>query len=187
MARKLIMTLIALAMMPAVALPLEIAGKTLPDEFKAGQENLILNGGGLRTKWFMNIYAAGLYVKSKSGDAQQLIDADEPMAIKIIAISDMMTRDKLVAALLKGYKNYTGGNLAPLQERIDRFIQAHTGVIKPDDVYEYVYIPGKGINIYKNGSYKITLEGLDYKKATFGIWLGKKPALESLKQGMLGK
>ena len=32
-----------------------------------------------------------------------------------------------------------------------------------------------------------TIRGLDFKKALFAIWLGEKPADNSLKQGMLGK
>ena len=187
MIQKLLALLITLALVPSGAMSLEIAGKTLPDEFKAGQETLILNGAGLRTKYFMNIYAAGLYVKTKSTDPEQLINADDPMALKIIVISSLLTKDHLVTALLKGYKKFTGGNLAPLQERIDQFIEAHTGEIKPDDVYEYIYIPEQGISMYKNGTFAITIKGLDYKKATFGIWLGKKPVLENLKKGLLGK
>ena len=34
---------------------------------------------------------------------------------------------------------------------------------------------------------KGTIEGLDFKKALFGIWLGNKPADDDLKAGMLGK
>jgi len=32
-----------------------------------------------------------------------------------------------------------------------------------------------------------TVKGLDFKKALFAIWLGKKPADSGLKDGMLGK
>jgi hypothetical protein len=31
------------------------------------------------------------------------------------------------------------------------------------------------------------IQGLDFKKALFGIWLGKKPAQNDLKALMLGK
>ncbi len=186
MARRLLLVIIAISMVPVAAPALEISEKNLPDEFPAGEEKLILNGAGLRTKWFMDIYAAGLYVKTKSKDPEKLVNADEPMAIKIIVIPSMLSKQKLVDSLLDGYEKFTDGNLAPIQERMDKFIGAHTGEIKPDDVYEYVYIPGKGTSVSKNGTLGITIEGLDYKKATFAIWLGKKPALESLKQGLLG-
>lgn len=41
--------------------------------------------------------------------------------------------------------------------------------------------------VYKNGTKKGSIDGLDFKKALFGIWLCNKPADEDLKEGMLGK
>ena len=187
MLQKLIMVLIAVCFIPASAMATDIAGKTFSDEVTLEQDKLVLNGGGLRTKWFMKIYAGGLYLKAKAQDAKQIVDADEPMLIKIIVISGLMTNEKLVTALKDGYTNYTGGNLAPIQERMDQFFAAHTGEIKPDDVYEYFYVPGKGTSMAKNGKNHITIEGLDFKKATFAIWLGEIPAQASLKEEMLGK
>ena len=32
----------------------------------------------------------------------------------------------------------------------------------------------KAFSVYKNGVKKGTIEGLDFKKALFGIWLGNK-------------
>ncbi len=40
---------------------------------------------------------------------------------------------------------------------------------------------------YKNGVKKGTIEGHDFKKALFGIWLGDNPADSGLKTGLLGK
>ena len=57
----------------------------------------------------------------------------------------------------------------------------------PADVYDFVYVPGKGVEIYKNGQMASTIQGLEFKKALFGIWLCNKPAQESLKEEMLGK
>jgi hypothetical protein len=187
MLQKLLMIFVALSLIPAAATALEIEGKIFPDEFPAGQDTLTLNGGGVRTKLFMDIYACALYLKTKSHDPKQILEADEPMAIRMIVISGLMNQKKLVSALTEGYEKNTGDQLASIQERVDRFIQAHTGEINPDDMYEYVYVPGQGTSMYKNGTKGITIEGLDFKKATFAIWLGKKPALESLKQGLLGK
>ena len=42
-------------------------------------------------------------------------------------------------------------------------------------------------HVYKNGAKKGSIDGHDFKKALFGIWLGKKPADDDLKEGMLGK
>ena len=49
-------------------------------------------------------------------------------------------------------------------------------------------VPGKGMEIFKNGSLKKTIDGgMDFKKAVFAIWLGEDPVQKPLKNGMLGK
>ena len=39
---------------------------------------------------------------------------------------------------------------------------------------------------YKNGKKRGVIEGLAFKQALFGIWLGGVPADDSLKEEMLG-
>jgi hypothetical protein len=48
-------------------------------------------------------------------------------------------------------------------------------------------VPDEGVVVYKNGSKKGSIDGYDFKRALFGIWLGDKPADDDLKAGMLGK
>ena len=49
------------------------------------------------------------------------------------------------------------------------------------------YEPGKGVSVIRNGTVKVTVEGLDFKKALFGIWLSDDPIQDSLKEEMLGE
>jgi hypothetical protein len=44
-----------------------------------------------------------------------------------------------------------------------------------------------GVVVYKNKKELGTIQGLNFKKALFGIWLGKDPADSKLKKAMLGK
>jgi hypothetical protein len=47
---------------------------------------------------------------------------------------------------------------------------------------------GKGLIVYKNGIYTVTIEcGLSFKRALFGIWISDRPVQENLKHGMLGR
>ena len=39
--------------------------------------------------------------------------------------------------------------------------------------------------VYKNGKEVGVVEGLDFKKALFAIWLGEDPADDDLKEAML--
>lgn len=50
-----------------------------------------------------------------------------------------------------------------------------------------VYVPGRGLEVYKNDKLETTIENPKFKKALFGIWLGEDPAQSSLKEGMMGE
>jgi hypothetical protein len=58
-----------------------LAGVTLPDTEQVGGAKLVLNGLGLRTKFFIKVYVAGLYVEQKSSDPRAIIAADAPKRI----------------------------------------------------------------------------------------------------------
>ncbi len=62
---------------------MEIGGVQMPDTLKLDGENLVLNGAGLRTKFFFKIYAGGLYLPRPSADATAVIGADEPMLVRM--------------------------------------------------------------------------------------------------------
>lgn len=185
--KKILVVMLVLLMSVSAASALEVGGKNLPDTLTAGKDKLILNGAGIRVKWFMDIYSCGLYLSSKNSDAQKVMDVDEPMAIKMIVISGLMTEAKMEAALRDGFEKATGGNLGPIQARIEKYIAGHKGEIKQDDVFDVVYVPGEGVNLFKNGRLRTTIKGLDFKKPLFGIWLGEEPADDDLKEAMLGK
>lgn len=171
--------------MPAQAK--EIGGVNLPDALPAGQTLLILNGAGLRTKMFIKVYAGGLYTVKKETDAKKIIDADEPMAIRMHFIYNGVSHEKLIDAWNEGFASATGGNLAPVRERADKFNSFFTEEAKKGDIYDIIYTPAEGVSLIIKGKPKGTIKGLDFKKVLFAVWLGDKPADGSLKQGMLGK
>jgi hypothetical protein len=59
--------------------------------------------------------------------------------------------------------------------------------IQTSDVYDLVYQPAIGCTLIKNNRTIVTVKGLDFKKALYGIWLGSEPAQEDLKLKMLGR
>ncbi|MBW2637849.1 MAG: chalcone isomerase family protein [Deltaproteobacteria bacterium] len=185
--KKLLMSLLVFFMMVSLCGAAEVAGVSVSDSIKAGQDSLLLNGAGVRTKFFMDLYVGCLYVKEKGMDAGQIVAADAPMAIKMQIISGLITSDKMEKTTREGFVNATGGNTAPIQNEIDTFIAVFNEKIEKGDVYDLIYVPGKGVETYKNGTYASITKGLDFKKALFGIWLGDKPAQKSLKKEMLGQ
>jgi len=55
-----------------------------------------------------------------------------------------------------------------------------------NNVFDITYQPGVGVVAFKDGKELGTIKGMEFKKALFGIWLGKKPADDDLKENMLG-
>ena len=160
------------------------AGVSFLSDMYLGGEKLTLNGGGLREKYYIDLYVAGLYIKAKTKDAGKIINGDEPMAISIKLVSNSVTREKFTESVIEGFKNASNGNAT--KEEINKFTGAFTNAFKKGDQINLKYTPGKGVAIEKNGTQLKVIAGLEFKKALFSIWLGKIPADASLKSGMLG-
>ena len=109
------------------------------------------------------------------------------MAIRLHIISSRVTSKKMEDATREGFVKATDGKIEPIKDQIERFISVFKDKINKNDIYDLIYIPGKGIKVYKNKKYNALTEGLAFKKALFGIWLCDDPVQKSLKQEMLGK
>lgn len=186
--RILFATLIAAMMVLPTQAQVTINGVTLPATMKAGDKSISLNGGGIRKKLFFKLYVGGLYLSSKSADANAIINADEAMAVKLQITSSMISSENMSEAISEGFEKSTKNNVAPLKDKIAKFIDTFKkSEIVEGNVFDIVYVPGVGVQSYKNGQLQSTVEGLDFKKALFGIWLSDDPADEDLKAAMLAK
>jgi len=186
MKRVLFSLFLTVSLLTGATAAREIAGVEMPDSRKAGNSDLLFNGGGRRTKFGMTVYVGALYLSSRSNDPRAILAADEPMAIQLRITSGMVTSEKMESATREGFENSLNGETAPLRQSIEDFIGVFREKIEKGDVYAFVYSPGKGTEVFKNGKVSKVIEKLDFKKALFGIWLCERPAQESLKREMLG-
>jgi Chalcone isomerase-like len=185
--KKLLVIILAVFLMSPIAGAKQVGDVNLPDSLMAGKNELILNGAGFRKKFFIKVYAAGLYLKEKKADPQKIIELDEPMAIRMHFVYSEVSSKKLVDAWNEGFVNGTGGNITSIKTEIDTFNAFFSQDAKKNDIYDIIYVPTQGVSVYMKGELKGTIKGLDFKKAVFGIWLGEKPADSKLKKRMLGK
>lgn len=164
----------------------KIGDVILPNKLTLGGEDFVLNGGGIREKFFLDLYVGSLYVKSKTNSADKVMNGDAPMLIHLHIVSGMITSDKMITAVDEGFEKSTNGNSAKFSKEIAMFKDAFKEEIKENDSFDIMYMPGKGTIIYKNGKVIKTIPGLEFKKALFGIWFCNEPADDDLKEGMLG-
>ena len=188
MFRKYVIPLVlTLVIMSPVSNAKEIEGITLPESLEVGKSKLVLNGAGVRSKFFMDLYLGGLYLQNKSNNPKEIIEGDAPMAIILHIISSLITSKKMENATREGFENATKGDTEPIKSQIEEFISVFKEKIEKNDIFELTYLPAEGLEVYKNGEFKSRIEGPAFKRALFGIWLGEKPAQKSLKEEMLGK
>jgi hypothetical protein len=163
-----------------------VAGVKVDDKLAIEGQNLVLNGVGTRVKMFMDMYVGALYVEKKSTNANEIMASKDGAAIRLTIVSGLISSDKMIDAVTEGFENSTGGKTAPLKSKIDKFISFFKDEIKKGDVFTMVNTD-EGVVVYKNNTKKGTIEGNDFKKALFGIWLSAKPADKNLKKAMLGQ
>lgn len=187
MVRFLSILIAVLAFASSSQAQLTLNDVTLPAKLSFNSQNLVLNGGGIRSKFMFKLYTAGLYLTEKSSDAVSIMKANKIMAVHFEVTSSMIDSENMSEAINEGFDKSTDGNTAKIRARIDELLEAFSSEeITPGDVFDIVYVPNTGVRTYKNGTLKSTITGLDFKQALFGIWLSADPVSSKLKEGMLG-
>lgn len=159
-----------------------LAGVTLPDSATVGGQPLVLNGLGLREKFFIDIYVGSLYLPAKTTDASQAISSDVPKRIVMHFVYSL--DNAKMASIMKESMAAAGSAEA----------QKHAGTLAgwmddvgPGDEVVLDYVPGQGTAIIVKGVTKGTLPGVPVMKALWSIFLGSSPPTNALKSGMLGR
>jgi len=189
MIRHLAAALVGLLAVAALAQPITIEGIKFEPRATVGDQTLVLNGAGLRTRAFFKVYAAGLYVQQKSGDAATLLAQTGALRMSIGMLRDV-EGTTFAGSLLDGLKsNHTEEQLAGLKTQIEQ-LQAtlkSVGEAKKGDAIQLDWIPDTGTRIVVNGQPRgEPIAGAAFFTALLRIWLGDKPADTSLKKALLG-
>jgi hypothetical protein len=190
--------LIAAALLAAASLnggsawaqAVEVANvKYEPSVDLAGQK-LVLNGAGIRYKFVVKVYTAGLYLTHKAGSTADVLATPGPKRIHIQMLRDI-DGNELGKLFTKGMEAN-----APREE----FVKCINGVLKLSEVFasrkqlnsgdsfSVDYVPGVGSVLLLNGKSVMTdpIKEPEFFSALLRIWLGDKPADDNLKDALLG-
>ncbi|HYH01273.1 MAG TPA: chalcone isomerase family protein [Terriglobales bacterium] len=161
------------------------AGVTLPDAVQAGGKTLVLNGLGLRTKFVVKVYVAGLYLEQKSSDANAILKADSPKRLVMHFLRDV-SKEQMADAFNESFDNNAPDAKKAMKADIDRLLNA-LEPLKEGQEMIFTYVPGTGTTMMIGGKDKLTIAGPAFAPVLFSIWLGPKPPNASLKKGILGQ
>jgi len=182
--RRIAIFLLSLGL-SAAAGAADLAGVSVPDTAQVAGTNLVLNGVGLRKKFFVKIYVGGLYLPQKSADADAVVASATPDRVLMHMIYAVGKSD-FADAWHDDFKANNPDKYDALHDQIEQFI-AWFGDSKKDDVITMDWVPGQGTQISWNGSFRGNIPGEDFHKALLRVFLGPNPPTSDLKDGMLGK
>jgi len=162
-----------------------LAGVTLPDTAQVGGKTLVLNGMGIRTKFMVKVYIAGLYLEQKSSDPAAIIKADAPKQI-VMKFVHGASKSQMSDAFQEGFENNSPDAAKTLKPDIDRLLAA-LDAVKVGDQMVFTYVPGTGTTMSINGQDKLTIAGPAFGQLMMSVWLGPKPPNADMKKGLLGQ
>ena len=163
-----------------------ISASDVPQTIEFEGSNLILNGQGTRVVFFMKVYEGSLYLENKNSDAEEIINNNTSMALRIDVISEMVTADAMKKALSEGLEKSTNNNTSHIVDEIEQLSSSFNSDVASGDFYEFIFIPKIGTHVIKNNELVELIPGFDFKKAFFGIFLSNNPIQKNLKKAMLG-
>ena len=166
----------------------EVAGVKIDDKTRVGNTELVLNGAGLRKRFFLQVYAIGLYLPRKAGNATGAINTEGPKRASIHMLRDVGAA-QFTDALAEGIReNHTEAEAKALEPRVQALaaIMAEVKEAKKGMVITLDWTGAAtqlGIDGKPAGK---PIEGADFYRALLRIWLGDKPVQEDLKKALLG-
>lgn len=180
------LVVLVLALLGGTAAAGKRASVTMPDTTTVDGKALVLNGMGIRkaTIFRVKVYVAGLYLETRSRNADEILRSEQVKRLDIVLVRDV-ERDEILDAWRAGFKN-NGADMAKLKARFDVFA-GWMSDLEERDTLGFLYVPGRGVTVTLKGKVKGTIAGPDFATAFFAIWLGRDPADDDLKDALLGK
>ncbi len=186
MIRKYIFICLFILCLASPASGSQIGDVTLPDQISLGDSSLALNGLGMRTFTFFDVYAAGLYLAVPSTDPAAILATDAPRAMSMHFVRKVEA-EKIASAWLEGLDANTPSADASLKERFVK-LGGMMETMDKGETLTCLYDPAQGTTVMVRGQLKGVIPGKDFSDALLACWIGPKPGPgEKFKAGILGQ
>jgi hypothetical protein len=176
------------ASLPAAA-AVDVGGYRFEDTARVAGKDLKLNGAGMRTKFIVKVYAAGLYLPEKKNNTAEILKEEGPRRVTLQMARDISS-EGFGKAFMDGLnENLDNAEKQRIAAQISKMGELFASVagLKKGDVLHLDWIPGTGTQAELNGQ-KLggPIPDIAFYNAILRIWLGDKPVDRSLKPALLG-
>jgi hypothetical protein len=162
-----------------------VAGVTMPESAKAGDQQLVLNGMALRSKAIFKVYVAGLYLPAKQHDWKAVLAADEPRQMTM-----QWVRSVGKGAICEAWEEGLAANTPNASAEVKKNFETLCGYMedaKTGDKFVFTYLPAKGTEVAINGKVKGVLGSKPFADALFSCWIGAHPGPgEAFRDSLMG-
>ena len=181
----IVSTLALLYLSGSNAAAAEISGVKLPDQVTLEGKTLKLNGTGLRQATILkvNVYAAGLYLQSPSGDGEAIANSDQPKSIEMVFMREVSAK-QMADAFQEGFEKNCVADCAKLKPDISK-LQGLMKDMKKGDTMAYHFLTDV-VEVTIRGQKAGTVGDKAFSHQLIRCWIGKNPPNSGLKEGLLG-
>ncbi len=168
----------------------ELAGVKYAPTAQLSNATLQLNGAGIRYKFVIKVYTAGLYLGSKTQNVEAVLSQPGPKRMHVVMLRDidanelgkLFTRGMQDNAPKGEFSKFIPGTLMLAE------IFSAQKKLKAGDSFFVDFVPGVGTTVLVNGKpASEPIKEPEFYSALLRIWLGERPADSALKDALLGK
>lgn len=171
---------------------LELAGVTVPEKIHTNADGtaLMLNGAGVRRRFFTDVYVGALYLPQPARATDAVLAQPGAKRMSLHFVHREVGAEKLMSAWNEGFaKNLPPEQFRALRPRIANFNGLFPTLRRGDRVdIDIVPRPDKGLvtQVWINGTLSGRVGGADFAAALLRVWLGEQPVDADLKHALLG-
>ena len=166
---------------------MEVLGVTFPGEKVVNGKTLSLNGVAYLKKFFIKVYAVGLYLEKPTTDGKAVIESEQMKQMYTHYLTDMATAKKLREGFVELMEENNPPELITKHKAdIETYVSWFDKDMAPGKTSVTTYIPGKGLTLEWQGEIKGTMPGSEFAQMYFRYQVGDK-ADKKLRKGLLGE
>lgn len=175
---------------PVFAQTVTVSGVKYDENIDFHGAKLHLNGAGVRYKFVVKVYTAGLYLTRRAATPEEALGMSGPKKMSITMLRDIDSNE-LGKLFTRGVEdNMDKASFSKLIPGLMRMSQLFTDVkhLKTGDTFTIEWVPGTGTIITVRGQQQgEPFKEPEFYNALLRIWLGPAPADWKLKDALLGK
>lgn len=162
----------------------EVAGVNLEPSVTVNNQQLKLNGYGLRKKFFIKVYIGSLYASKRlSSGAAALADSGDKL-IRMNFLHSKVEKEKITEAFSEGFANNSPELVG--SPDVKKFLALFTSDFNRGDVVDLILASDGSVSASHNKKLLGNIPSGKLSRGVLAIYLGDKPADDNLKSGMLG-